>query len=43
MYYGKLLSPGSDVLWETPFTRELVNCEQIGSSGSTSNTYLKCD
>ena len=32
-----------DVLWKTPFTRELVNCEQFGSSGNTSNTYLECD
>jgi len=32
-----------DVLWETPFNRELVTCEQICSSGNTSNTYLECD
>lgn len=31
------------VLWETPFTRELVTCEQICSSDNTSNTYLGCD
>jgi len=31
------------VLWETTFTRELVTCEQIGSSDNTSNTYLECD